>query len=162
MKFSGNGSELWLSCKDSYLIVIDTNDWHILKSVAPEEFPIAQLQMLATDQIQSILHKKVTNFSIGQTDSADKLAFLTESLNDSTITVESFTPWKCSSIKRFACSPNSETLVVLQNDGTISLYSMEYLIRQTYQMKFAPQPTQFDQACSHITENLTAFDQNVR
>lgn len=162
MKFNSNGSELWLSCTDAYLIVIDTNDWHIIKNVAPEEFSITQLQMLATDQIQSILHKKLTNFSIGQTNSADQLAFLTESSKDCTITVESFTPWQCSSIKRFSCSSDSKTLAVLQNDGTINLYSMEYLIRQAFQTApFAPPSTQFDQTCSKISENLKAFDKNV-
>lgn len=162
MKFNSSGNELWLSCSDSYLIVIDTNDWHITKNVAPEEFAITQLQMLATDQIQSILHKKVvTNFGIGQTNSTDRLVFLTESSNDSTIDIESFTPWKCTSIKRFACSSDGKILAVLQNDGTINFYSMEYLIRQAFQMKFAPQPTSVDRTCSMISENLKAFDKNV-
>lgn len=161
MKFSSNGTELWLSCKDSYLIVIDTNDWHVTKNVAPEEFPITQLQMLSTDQIQSILHKTVTNFSIGQTNATDKLTFLTESPKDGTIAVDSFTPWECSSIKRFTCSPDSKILAVIQNDGTLKLYSMEFLIRQVFQTKFAPQSTGFDQTCSKITENLNTFDKNV-
>lgn len=161
MKFSNNGSELWLSCKDSYLIVINANDWHVIKNVAPEEFPITKLQMLSTDLVQSIIHKTVTNFSIGQTNTTDKLAFLTESPKDSTITVESFTPRTCSSIKRFTCSPDSKILALIQNDGTLKLYSMEFLMRQVFQTKFAPQSTDFDQTCSNITENLKAFDKNV-
>lgn len=161
MKFSSNGNELWVSCKDSYLIVINADDWHVTQSVAPEEFPITKLQMLSVDQIQSILHKTVTNFSIGQTNATDKLLFLTESPKDGTIAIESFTPWECSSIKRFTCSPDSKMLAVIQNDGALKLFSMEFLIRQAFQTKFAPQPTRFDQTCSKITENLKAFDKNV-
>lgn len=163
MKFTTNGSELWVSCKDSYLIVIDANDWHIIKSVAPEEFPITQLQMLAaTNQIPSVLRgKAMKNVSIGQINSTDRLAFLTESPIDGSITVESLTPWQCSSIKRFTCAPNGQTLAVLQADGTIRLYSTEYLLRQAFQAKFAPQSTPFDHTCSTITENLKAIDRNV-
>lgn len=162
MKFTTNGNELWLSCKDSYLIVIDANDWHIIKSVAPEALPITQLQMIATHQIPSMRRKKtMANVSIGQTDSTDRLVFLSESPEDGTITIESLTPWKCSSIKRFTCAPDGQTLAVLQTDGTIHLYAMEYLIRQAFQMKFAPQSTSFDQTCSKISENLKALDKNV-
>lgn len=162
MKFTTNGNELWVSCNDSYLIVIDSSDWHIIKSVAPEEFPIIQLQMLATDQIPPTLRKKMMPMiSIGQTNSTDRLVFLTESPKDGTMTVESLTPWQCSSIKRFTCAPDGKTLAVLQTGGTINLYSMEHLIRQAFQMEFAPQSTPFDQTCSKITENLNAFDRNV-
>lgn len=162
IEFNENGTELWISCKDSCLIVIDTNDWYVMKNVSPEDFPITQLQMLPAIQIQSIRHKSVTNFSIGHINAVDKLAFLTEYANDGTIDVQPFTPWKCASIKRFTCSPDCKILAVIQTDGTLKLYSIEYLMRQVFQMKFTPQPTQLDQICSKITENLKEFDKNVR
>lgn len=162
IEFTSNGSELWVSCNDSYLIVIDTNDWHIIKNVSPGGFAITQLRMLSTDRIQSVLQKTVTNFSIGEINIPDdKLVFVTESANDGTITVHPFKLWQCSSIKRFICSPDNKLLAVIQCDGTLKLYSMEFLMRQVFQMKFVPQPTEVDQTCSKITENLKAFDKNV-
>lgn len=161
MKFTRSGNELWLTCKDSYIIVIDANDWHVTKNVAPEAFPITQLQMLSTDQIQTILHKTVTNFSIGQTNATDRLAFLTECATDGTITVQPFTPLKCSSIKRLTPSPDSRFIAVIQYDGTLKLLSMDFLMRHAYQQTFIPQSTAFDQTCTQITENLKAFDKNV-
>lgn len=151
-----------MSCKDSYLIVIETNDWHVKKNVSPHEFPVTELHMLSTNQIQTILHRSMTNFAIGHINTTDKLAFLTEYATDGTIDVQTFTPWKCPSIKRFTCSPDGKLLALIQSDGEVKLYSIEFLLRQAIQMKFTPQATQLDETCSKITANSKEFDKNVR
>lgn len=161
MNFNENGTELWISCKDSSLILIGTNDWYVTRCVSPEEYPITQFKMLSTTEIPSTYRKSLANLSIGQTDTTDKLSFLAECTRTGTINVQLFTPWKCSTIKRFTCSPDSKLLAVIQTDGTLKLYSMEFLVRQAFQMIFKPEPSEIDQTCSMITDNLNEFDANV-
>lgn len=159
MEFNSDGTELWLSCKDSHITVIETNQWHVVKNVSPDSFYIKTLIRLSASMAQDIFRRTLKNLYIGAANT-DKLVFLTEDDVRGTIDLKPFIPWKCSSVKRLSCSPDNKILTVILRDGTLKLYSMEFLLRQVFQ-RLTPQRTPLEQTCSEMTQNLNGFDKQV-
>lgn len=144
MKFHENGNELWLMSRNSHIIVIDTQQWHVTKAVSsPERYHVKMSSFVSSAFAQDVIHKPsplpFRSICIGAT-STKELVFLTETNTNNAIDFKSFLPWKCAAVKRFRLSPNSKLLAVIAVDGTLKLYSFEFILRQifyTAQPKFS-------------------------
>lgn len=160
LQFNNEGTELWLTSKDSYLTVITSDKWQITKNVTPEILPIKQLHVLSVGLYQSILNQaSLKNLFIGLTNN-EQIVFLTEKSSESTINVMPINVWDCVAPKRLSCSPDNNILAVILCDGTLKLYSIEFLLQQTFQT-LPPKSTLMDQTCSTIAEQFKIFDTKV-
>lgn len=136
MKFHENGTELWLMSKNSHIIVIDTQQFHVTKVVSsPDRYHVKKLSFVSSAFAQDVIHKSSSlpfrSICIGAT-STKELVFLAETNTNNAIDFKSFLPWKCAAVKHFLISPNSKLLAIITGDGTLKLYSIEFMLRQIY------------------------------
>lgn len=159
-----NGTELWITCNDSYIIVIDTRQWSVVKSVSPEKINIKTFFALPATHLTNKSTQKypLSSLCVGLPTNSDGLVFLSGKTTESTINLNKATPWKCNSfIKRLSISPNANWIALIGMDGSLKLYSLEMLLQQAFQ-KLPPQPTSLDRDCVRLNKNLDAFDKKVR
>lgn len=131
MEFNADGMELWLSCKDSHITVIDTKSWHVTKNVSPERYYIKSFLLLSPKFTQAVFRKRMTNVWIGLA-STRELVFLLESPTESLIKINKFQPHKCRAIKRLTQSPDDKLLALILADGSLKIYSIEFLLHQIF------------------------------
>lgn len=161
MKFHQNGKELWLMSKNCYITVIgcDAQQWHVLKAVSPERYCVKLLSFLSTHFAQEAIRMKFNSLWIGVA-STGKLVFLSENNTDSVIDLKSFLPWQCSAVKRISISPDNKLLALISADGTLKLYSIEFLLRQIFQT-VEPKLTATDHDKMQLNRNLNTLDKKV-
>lgn len=164
MDFMRNGTELWITCNDSYIIVIDARQWHVVKSVSPEKINIKSICSLPTTNLINKLIQKpqLNSLCVGLPTHSNGLVFLSEKTTQSTIDLNVLTPWKCCSIvKRLSVSSDTNWIALILLDGSLKLYSVEMLVQQTFQ-SLPPQPTSMDRDCVRLNKNFNTFDKKVR
>lgn len=133
MQFHQNGGELWLMSKNSYITVIDAQQWFVKKSVSSDErYHIKMSPFVSTTLAQEIIRESFNSLWIGMTNTK-KLVFMSGSNGDNVIDMKPFLPWKCTAVKRFALSPDNKLLALISTDGTLKLYSIEFMLRQIFQ-----------------------------
>lgn len=161
MKFHQNGKELWLMSKNCYITVIGcgAKQWHVLKAVSPERYYVKMSSFLSTDFAEEAIRMKFNSLWIGVS-STGKLVFLSENNTDGVIDLKSFLPWQCSAVKRFSISPDNKLLALISSDGTLKLYSIEFLLRQIFQT-IQPKLTAIDHEKIQLNRNLNTLDSKV-
>ncbi|XP_055316276.1 TBC1 domain family member 31 [Sitodiplosis mosellana] len=163
MKFHENGNELWLMSKNSYIIVIDAQQWHVIKAVSPEKYHVKMSSFVSCALAQEVIHKSLSSsfhsLCIGLT-STKKLVFLSESNTNDSIDFKPFLPWKCAAVKRFSLSPNSKLLALISVDGSFKLYSIEFMLLQIFQT-VQPKITAINHENMQLNQSLNALDKKV-
>lgn len=157
--FNGNGTELWITCKDLHITVMDTSNWYVTKNVSPGGFHIKSISRLSTSLMQDIVRQPLCSLWIGLSNER-KLVFLFEKPTESTINVKTFEPWECSGVKHFTQSPDDEMLALIAADGSLKIYSVEFLLRQAF-LTLQPQRTTIDQQNLELNHGMKAFDKKV-
>lgn len=161
MKFHDNGNELWVMSKNLHIIVFDTQQWHITKAASsPDRYYVKMSSFVSSAFVQNVIHKSsslsLRSICIGAT-SSKKLVFLTETDENHAIDFKSFLPWKCVGVKRFVVSPNSELLALIAVDGTLKLYSIEFILRHNVFYTMPPKISTID----HVNKELSTLDRKV-
>lgn len=158
--FNGNGTELWITCKNLHITVIDTSNWHVTKNVSPDGFHIKSISRLSTGLTKDIVRQPLNSLWIGLSNER-KFVFLFEKPTESTINVKTFEPWECSGVKHFTQSPDDKMLALIAADGSLKIYSVEFLLRQAFQT-LRPSRTAIDQQNLELNHGMKAFDKKVQ
>lgn len=159
LEFNIDGTEVWISCKDSHVTVIETNQWHVIKNVFAEQFYIKTLNLLSTEFNRKISHVELRSLFIGITND-HMLAFLSEEFSKNTFDIIPFMPHGCSAVKRLTNSPDFKMIAVLLENGIFQIYTTESLVNQVYQT-ILPECTPLEQSCLDVEGKLKGFHQRV-
>lgn len=160
LQFHQNGNELWLMSKNSHITVIDTQKWHILKTVSqPERYYIKMSSSVSPALAKEAIGKTLNSLWIGVT-STKQLVFLSENSTNNGIDSKAFVVGVLPSVKRFSLSPDSKFLALLSTDGLLLLYSTQFLLRQTFQTVQSTLPV-VDNGNIQLKRSLNAIDKKV-
>lgn len=160
LEFNEDGSELWISSQDSHITIIETNQWHVIKTELDRAMYIKALNVLSAKSVEKMCRKKLTSLFVGITN-GDMLVFLSEEHSHSEINLKPFMPFHCTAIKRVMCSPDCQMVALFSRDGIFKLYTTEFLICQVFQTLSASKRTPLDQHCLQIDHDLHVFDKKV-
>lgn len=159
IEFNENGTEVWLSYADLHVDAIETETWHVKKNAASKRYRIKSLSPLSTTWAQEIIRKPLASLWFGVTITGD-LVVLFEQLTESTIIVNEVQPWNCSSVKHLSISSNNEQLALTMADGSLKIYSIEYLLRAIFET-MKPHRSAIDQQSLKLGDTLRRVDQKV-
>lgn len=165
MNFNQNGMELWFTCRNSNIIVMNTEHWAIKKSFSSEKWYVKSFTFLSQNFVQETIGKGLDGLCIGVSNN-NTLVFLSDHSTDG-FNAKLYLPQNSLSIKRIALSFDNELVTLILADGSFKLYSVRYLLQQVFQ---APQSKclstnhlcVMDNLCMQLNEQLNAFDGKVQ
>lgn len=107
--------------------------------------------------------RPLNSLCIGLPKNMPGLVLLSEKTTENTINFNRFMPWNCNSsiVKRLSLSPDAKWMALILADGSLKLYSLEFMLQQAFQT-LQPRPVTIDRDCVRLHKHLDAFDKEVR
>lgn len=162
LRFAQSGSQLWFASSDSCFSTIETTQWQVKENILMQDFAIKAFWQMPNDFVLEIskepMHKLLSCLT-----TLNGIVLMAQQSEAGAVVCEKLEPPKCKDIKRMLLSKDGNLLALGFVDGTINIYSMDFLVKQMFINKHLTQssPNQNEPSTSQMNPDWNQLNQKV-